>query len=123
MEQKNEVGYGRPPAANRFKSGVSGNPKGRPKNSKNFASDLRDELATFVPDRAGADKITKQRAIVNRLVADAIAGDARATATIVSFFLRSDQDSNAEIESVREGEILKQFRGKRSMTESDHAPA
>jgi Family of unknown function (DUF5681) len=32
------IGYGRPPKSNRFRPGVSGNPKGRPKGSKNFAS-------------------------------------------------------------------------------------
>ena len=30
-----EVGYGRPPVATRYKSGQSGNPKGRPKGAKN----------------------------------------------------------------------------------------
>ena len=31
-----EVGYGKPPAATRFKPGQSGNPRGRPKGSKNI---------------------------------------------------------------------------------------
>ena len=30
-----EVGYGKPPAKNRFKPGQSGNPKGRPRGAKN----------------------------------------------------------------------------------------
>jgi hypothetical protein len=30
-----EVGYGKPPAENRFRPGVSGNPKGRPKGARN----------------------------------------------------------------------------------------
>ena len=30
-----EVGYGKPPAKTRFRPGQSGNPKGRPKGSKN----------------------------------------------------------------------------------------
>lgn len=33
-----EVGYGRPPAASRFKPGRSGNPRGRPPKSKNLST-------------------------------------------------------------------------------------
>jgi hypothetical protein len=32
--ENNQVGYGRPPAATRFKKGQSGNPKGRPKRDR-----------------------------------------------------------------------------------------
>jgi Family of unknown function (DUF5681) len=32
------IGYGKPPKSTRFRPGISGNPKGRPKGSKNFAS-------------------------------------------------------------------------------------
>jgi hypothetical protein len=38
------VGYGRPPLNTRFKSGHSGNPKGRPKGSKSLQ---RRELSLF----------------------------------------------------------------------------
>jgi hypothetical protein len=37
-EQPYEVGYGKPPANTRFPRGLSGNPKGRPKGSKNLAT-------------------------------------------------------------------------------------
>lgn len=42
-----ETGYGKPPEETRFKKGVSGNPKGRPKGSKNK------------PDTLGADELSK----------------------------------------------------------------
>lgn len=38
------VGYGKPPKHSQFKSGQSGNPKGRPKGTRNFKSDLHDTL-------------------------------------------------------------------------------
>lgn len=38
-----EVGYAKPPVANRFKPGQSGNPKGRPKGSRNTVPGLHEE--------------------------------------------------------------------------------
>lgn len=38
-----EVGYGRPPAHTRFRKGVSGNPAGRPRGSKNHILDRKGE--------------------------------------------------------------------------------
>lgn len=38
-----EVGYGKPPAATRFTKGKSGNPRGRPKGSKNQVPALNEE--------------------------------------------------------------------------------
>ncbi|MDP1027101.1 DUF5681 domain-containing protein [Sphingomonas sp. KR1UV-12] len=39
-----EVGYGKPPVARRFKPGQSGNPRGRPKGSKNLDTMVREIL-------------------------------------------------------------------------------
>jgi len=38
-----EVGYGKPPATTRFKPGTSGNPRGRPKGTKNRLPKLNEE--------------------------------------------------------------------------------
>jgi hypothetical protein len=82
--KKATVGYGRPPVEHRFQPGQSGNPSGRPKGARNFAAELREELAELVSIKHGdkSVEVTRQRAIVKAVVNAALEGDQRA-ATIV----------------------------------------
>jgi hypothetical protein len=86
-----DVGYQRPPKSTRFKPGQTGNPKGRPKNVRNFKTDLRDELSELITVRENGQerRITKLRALVKALVAAAIKGDMRAANAIVTFSTKS----------------------------------
>jgi len=81
------VGYGRPPVERRFKPGQSGNPKGRPKNRKNIAALLKDVLDRPVKIRSGNDvrHITMFQAILEVTANKAVAGDPRASTTIMQF--------------------------------------
>jgi len=80
-----EVGYGKPPKHTRFKKGQSGNPKGRPKGEKNFATIIDDVLgATIVITENGQQRTaSKAEAMVMSLTAKAIKGNARAAQTII----------------------------------------
>jgi hypothetical protein len=74
------VGFRRPPAATRFKPGVSGNPTGRPKGCKNITMRVRDEMTAPVAIREG-EKIRKVPMIVAvalRQLQNAIKGNERA---------------------------------------------
>jgi hypothetical protein len=86
-----DVGYQRPPKNTQFKPGQTGNPKGRPKNVRNFKTDLRDELSELITVRENGQerRITKLRALVKALVAAAIKGDMRAANAIVTFSTKS----------------------------------
>lgn len=79
------VGHKRPPLHSRFRKGQSGNPKGRPKGSLNFRTDLVHELAeAIVVNEGGARrKITKQRAFIKAMMARALQGDPRATNSLL----------------------------------------
>jgi Family of unknown function (DUF5681) len=77
-----EVGYGRPPRAHRFKPGQSGNPRGRPKGAKNEPTILNNLLHRRIEVREGgrARKVTVFEAILLRFTEDALKGNTKTAA-------------------------------------------
>ena len=69
-----EVGYKKPPKQSQFKQGQSGNPRGRPKGTKNLKTDLLEELGEQILVREGSRtrKISKQRAMLKNLIAQTL---------------------------------------------------
>src|SRR5262245_34288569 len=81
------VGYGRPPKATRFKPGLSGNPKGRPKGSRNVHSELMELLLDKVAVTDGDRRryVTRLTAVFLTQWHRAVKGDERATQALISF--------------------------------------
>jgi hypothetical protein len=113
MAKRQDVGYGRPPVATRFKPGESGNPAGRPKRAPSFHTELLEELAEFTPGTQG-DLITKQRAVIRTLIQEAIGGNLRALSVLVGFLARAgapEEASDAQA-SDEDQEILEDYVGR-----------
>ena len=84
-EYEYDVGYGKPPKKHQFPKGQSGNPNGRPKGTKNFKTDLKEELSEkiLISEGGKTQHISKQRAIIKRIFEKALKGDTKASEMIV----------------------------------------
>jgi hypothetical protein len=115
---ENDVGYGKPPQRTQFKRGKSGNPRGRPKGTKNLKTDLQEELAEKILVQEGdqARRMSKQRAVVKALVNRTLKGDARAASSLLSTMMKLIETGTAAEPEEREElhaddlEILEAYR-------------
>jgi hypothetical protein len=87
------TGYRRPPKSGRFKKGVSGNPKGRPKGSRNFLTLLDQELAQpiIVNENGNKKTITRMQAMFKRMVSGAMQGEHKPLLMLVGILQRTGQ--------------------------------
>ena len=88
-----DVGYGKPPKSGQFKKGRSGNPKGRPKGTKNLASVVLKESRQPVRiNGLGRTRmVTKLEAAVMQIGNKAAQGELRAIREFVHLIDRSEQ--------------------------------
>jgi len=93
-----EVGFSKSPKHARFKKGKSGNPKGRPKGSKNMATLLGEVLNSKVAVSVNGTKseLPYRDAIVKQMAAKALTGTMN---DMVKFMNAIDQHAPVEFES------------------------
>ncbi|MBV6489591.1 MAG: hypothetical protein GHHEDOFH_03587 [Pseudorhodoplanes sp.] len=86
MSETEKAGPKRPPKAYQFKPGQSGNPRGRPKGTRNLGTDLKDILGRRVSIREDGKerRISRQEALLLSLYNKALRGDVRAATAIIN---------------------------------------
>jgi hypothetical protein len=112
-----DVGYRKPPRHTRFRQGRSGNPNGRPKHARNLLSDLHEELQQRITVREGGTerRISRQRAVVMRLLDKALKGELGAMAKLLDLVLRQEAAEGERCApdaplSIEEREVLADLR-------------
>jgi hypothetical protein len=103
------VGYGKPPLSTRFKPGTSGNAKGRPTNSKNLKTLIRQALTAKISIREGSSnrRVSKIEGVVLRQLENALKGEDRAAMAVIKMAMQMGflEDAQPEVaETVRSGD-------------------
>ena len=80
-----EVGFRKPPVRTRFRAGTSGNPRGRPKKSKNMKTIARETLnGTVVLNEGGhRRRISYLEAILRKQIESGLKGSERAAIAVI----------------------------------------
>ena len=101
------IGYGKPPRQHRFQPGHSGNPKGRPKGTKNTATLVREILDRKIEVRSGGTprKVTVREGILTGFAQASIKGDTKAAAFLLQLYDKP-QDEQGAVLTGEEQEIL-----------------
>jgi hypothetical protein len=88
-----EVGYGKPPRHAGFHKGRSGNPKGRPKGSKNLATLLTEALdeKVQVTEDGKRRRVTKRELVIKQLVNKSASADLRAIKQLTDIVERAER--------------------------------
>jgi Family of unknown function (DUF5681) len=91
-------GRGKPPAHAQFKKGSSGNPRGRPKGSKNLTNALLDAAREeiVISENGRRRRISKGEAAAKQLVNRAASGDPKAVTQLLDRIARLEAAAGAK---------------------------
>jgi len=108
-DNDDHTGFTRPPRNSRFKPGQSGNPKGRPKGTRNLKTDLDNLLRKRVQIREDGEQryVSRQELVLLALFERAAKGDARAATQLLGMIMKLEPKETRKEEPA-------------PLTESDH---
>jgi len=108
-ESTKSVGYCTPSEATRFKKGVSGNPKGRPKGSLNVATVLTKTLRerVVINEHGQRKTVTKLEAALKQLVNKAASGELPALRQLIE--LARDAEARQNVPGGQNNPILNEL--------------
>lgn len=101
-----EIGYKKPPVHTRFKKGQSGNPRTRPKRSKEFSALLTEILDETVPftENGRVRRISKREAFVRQVIDPNVLGKEKA---LTSFLRLMDEIDRERKQGARPFKIVR----------------
>jgi len=118
------VGYGKPPLRTKFKKGKSGNPRGRPKGSRNIKTLFKEKLEEkiTVTENGRRKVISKQEALVAVVINKALGGDLRSVNLLMPILdgneVSAESGFNSEIDQQLAISVMKRFR--KQAEDKDH---
>jgi hypothetical protein len=98
-----EIGYGKPPASGRFRAGVSGNPKGRPKRRPTLLAERITSLlnAPIEYRERGRAKVATYRELSLKMLVDkAVGGDLDAAELALKILARAERHSDPGVDPI-----------------------
>jgi len=114
------IGYGKPPLHSRFRPGQSGNPKGRPRHSRNLKNVVSDAMRqpVVIVENGRRRTVPARDAIVKREVQQALQGDQKSIAKVLELDIRfMDEEAGPmqlPVDPEKDAEIVQDFLSKRS---------
>ena len=110
-EGDNKVGYRRPPVANRFKPGASGNPSGKRKAKPTLSQRLDRILGESVSVTEGgkSKRMTKEEVFLRQLVTRAIGGDRQFSRLVLEYLERRQEKAPPEATSATDEFLMSEL--------------
>ena len=95
-----EVGYCKPPKKSQFKPGQSGNPKGRPKGTRNQKTILQEALNEQIAylEQGQRKSASRRELVILKLVEKALKGDARSFSVLLEKDAAFEDDSSKRVD-------------------------